>query len=264
MKINKNLTPYNRWEGRRGDRVEWIVVHYTANTWQPDLAKNECAAFASEYKGASAHFFVDKTEIWQSVAVEDTAWHCGDAPSKNGCRNTNSIGIEMCVVYEDGVYSIPKATVRRAAALVAELLTVYPDAKICRHYDVTGKKCPAPWVDDPALWDEFLKKVEESREMNETEKRNFASLSARVAELEAKVKAGEEADRVMSGDLRRIDGRTKVRYDRVSDCPPWMRPTIRKLVDKGFLKGDQNGSLGLTQDAARVLTVCDRTGIFGE
>ena len=106
MKINKNITPFNRWIGRDGQKVEWIVLHYTANTYQPDLAKNECAAFANRYVGASAHFFVDEKEVWQSVAVEDTAWHCGDnPPPKNGCTNRNSIGIEMCVRYKESIRS---------------------------------------------------------------------------------------------------------------------------------------------------------------
>ena len=63
MKINKNITPFNRWISRDGQKVEWIVLHYTANTYQPDLAKNECAAFANRYVGASAHFFVDEKEV---------------------------------------------------------------------------------------------------------------------------------------------------------------------------------------------------------
>ena len=240
MKINKNLTPYNRWEGRRGDRVEWIVLHYTANTWQPDLAENEAKAFAAEYVGASAHFFVDQKSVWQSVAVDDTAWHCGDAPSKNGCRNTNSVGIEMCVSYKDGVYSIPAATVKRTAALVGELLKAFPEAKLCRHYDVTGKRCPEPWVREPTLWEDFLKKAEEERPMTKKEREEFDALAARVKEL-----CGQG------------------RIDAVDDCPGWMRPTVEKLVGKGYLKGGKNGALGLTEEMGRLLVISDRAGAFG-
>ncbi len=31
--------------------------------------------FAREKVGASAHFFVDETEIWESVPVTECAWH---------------------------------------------------------------------------------------------------------------------------------------------------------------------------------------------
>lgn len=54
-------------------------------------------------------------------------------------------------------------------------------------------------------------------------------------------------------------------YDYVDDnMPEWARPTIAKLVNKGFLKGDEEGKLGLTEDLMRVLVINDRAGIYGE
>ncbi|MBQ6262132.1 MAG: N-acetylmuramoyl-L-alanine amidase [Clostridia bacterium] len=264
MIINKNITPFNRWIGRDGNKIEWIVLHYTANTYQPDLAKNECAAFADRYVGSSAHFFVDETEVWQSVAIEDTAWHCGDnPPSKNGATNRNSIGIEMCVAYKNGVYSIPDRTVDNAAALVLELLGAFPEAKICRHWDVTGKKCPGPWVDDPGLWEKFKERVER-KPMTQTERKEFDALKAQVATLSAKVSAGEEFDRVIRRDVAKIDGRTEPKYDGIDGMPDWMAPTAAKLVRKGYLLGKENGKLALTEDQARILVMIDRAGVFGE
>ena len=263
MTINKNITPFNRWIGRDGNKVEWIVLHYTANTYQPDLAKNECAAFADRYVGASAHFFVDESEIWQSVAIDDTAWHCGDnPPSKNGATNRNSIGIEMCVKYKNGVYSIPEKTVDNTAALVLELLEAFPEAKICRHYDVTGKRCPMPWVDDPALWENFRKKVEERKPMTQTERKEFDALKAQVATLAAKVSAGEEFDRVIRRDVAKIGERTAAKYDSADEAPEWAEPTVSKLVNRGYLKGEENGKLALTEDLTRTLVIVDRAGGF--
>ena len=269
MTIYKNITPFNRWIGRDGNKVEWIVLHYTANTWQPDLAKNEAAAFASKYVGSSAHFFVDEKEVWQSVAIEDTAWHCGDnPPSKNGATNRNSIGIEMCVVYKNGVYSIADKTVDNAAALVLELLEAFPEAKICRHYDVTGKRCPMPWVDDPSLWEDFKNRVEENRPMTPTERKEFDALKKRVAELEGQEKNDaacintlNKCVRDLETETAKIDNRTKVRYDSVGECPDWAAPTVSKLVDRGDLRGDGK-SLGLTEDLTRTLVIVDRAGGF--
>ena len=45
------------------------------------------------------------------------------------------------------------------------------------------------------------------------------------------------------------------------NMPEWARPTIQKLVDKGILKGDENG-LNLTEDLMRILVVNDRSGIY--
>lgn len=54
-------------------------------------------------------------------------------------------------------------------------------------------------------------------------------------------------------------------YDYVDDnMPEWARPTIQKLVDKGFLKGDEEGKLGLTEELMRMFIVNDRAGIYGE
>ena len=262
MEINKNITPFNRWEGRAGNKVEWIVLHYTANTYQPDLAKNECAAFANQYVGASAHFFVDESEIWQSVAVEDTAWHCGDAESRNGCKNRNSIGIEMCVKYKNGVYSIADKTVDNTLWLVLELLKTYPNAKLCRHYDVTGKRCPMPWVDDPSLWEDFKNRVEENKPMTSAEKKAFEALQKQVAALESSATKIEKTDMAQDRDIAEIDERTGIQYDTVKACPSWAKPTISKLVGQGYLKGDGNGNLALTTDLTRTLVIVDRAGGF--
>ena len=54
-------------------------------------------------------------------------------------------------------------------------------------------------------------------------------------------------------------------YDYVDDnMPEWARPTIQKLVDKGFLKGDEDGKLGLTYDLMRMLIINDRAGVYGK
>ena len=34
-------------------------------------------------------------------------------------------------------------------------------AHVLRHYDVTGKRCPAPMVDNPTLWENFLNLLED-------------------------------------------------------------------------------------------------------
>ena len=33
---------------------------------------------------------------------------------------------------------------------------------VLRHYDVTGKKCPAPFVDDPKAWVAFKERLEDT------------------------------------------------------------------------------------------------------
>lgn len=77
---------------------KWIVVHYSANNEQvPPIAKNNCIYTINGPYEASAHYFIDNgSVIYQSTRESDGAWSIGDAPSKNGANNTNSINIEVC------------------------------------------------------------------------------------------------------------------------------------------------------------------------
>lgn len=147
----------------RTQPIEYIVVHYTANSG--DTAQNNLDYFARAKTGTSAHYFVDENEVCQSVQDTDTAWHCGsNNPRHPYCRNANSIGVEMC----NSVGGVPEAVRDRTAAFVRELMDKYvlDSSHVLRHYDVTGKKCPAPWVDNPEEWMEFKKMLEEDDDMS--------------------------------------------------------------------------------------------------
>ena len=147
----------------RTQPVEYIVVHYTANTG--DTAQNNLDYFARAKTGTSAHYFVDENEVCQSVQDTDVAWHCGSKnPRHPYCRNANSIGVEMC----NSVVGVPEAVRDRTAAFVRQKMKEYGlDVNhVLRHYDVTGKRCPAPWVDNPAEWMEFKKMLEEDDDMS--------------------------------------------------------------------------------------------------
>lgn len=153
MQINKLLTPYNF--NRLGDtsRIKYIVIHYVGATGG---AEANCRYYASKYIGASAHYYVGfGGEIWQSVEDGDIAWHCGAKTYRHPeCRNSNSIGIEMCVrnkgsqTAESRDWYFEVATVQAAAMLTRELMKKYgvPADHVIRHYDVTGKICPNPYV----------------------------------------------------------------------------------------------------------------------
>jgi len=135
----------------RTKTIDRIVMHYTAG--DGDTAANNGDYFAGANRGASAHYFVDENAIVQSVKEGDTAHHAG-----NWAMNCRSIGIEMCSRKDrNGNYYLADATVKRAAELVRELMAKYdiPATGVIRHYDVTGKKCPAPMVDNAILWNNF-------------------------------------------------------------------------------------------------------------
>ena len=170
MEIKTKCCNSANYGGTRGMvQVDWIVVHYTSN--HGDTAKNNADYFAREKLSspASAHFFVDETEIWSSVPVFRVAYHCGAKTYKHPhCRNTNSLGVEICMLDKQG--RVRMDAIRNAAGLVRELMTKYDiDADhVIRHWDVTGKDCPAPMVDDPELWEQFLDMLKEGDEEMKT------------------------------------------------------------------------------------------------
>lgn len=144
--------------------IGYIVIHYTGN--QKDTAKSNCTYFQGAGRQASAHFFVDDTNIYQSVELRDKAWHCGTKGMyhHSDCRNANSIGIEMCCT--SGNYKISDITKKNAAHLCAylcKLIGIMPsqiDKYVLRHYDVTHKNCPAQMAGGyNAEWNEFKEMV---------------------------------------------------------------------------------------------------------
>ena len=220
MKINFKQSHTGNYAAGRSGPVEYIVIHYTSN--QGDTAKNNADYFARENVGASANYFVDKTEIWQSVADTDTAWHCGAKTYRHPeCRNANSIGVEICMNDKKG--NVRQGSIETAAELVRYLMQRYgvPVDRVIRHYDVTGKYCPGPMVDDPALWAAFQQSLTQTED-------------------------------------------DSVRYKYYDDMPDWAKPTVSKLVKKGYLKGEGGGVLNLTEDTLKVLVVNDRAGCYGE
>ena len=58
---------------------------------------------------------------------------------------------------------------------------------------------------------------------------------------------------------------SKMIYNYVdSNMPDWAKPTIRKMISKGYLQGDENGRLGLTDEMLRVFVINDRVGVYGD
>ena len=158
MEIKENITTRNYTKGNNRS-IKYIVVHYVGAV---STAKNNSDYFKSTYRGASAHYFVDDNDIYRVVRDEDTAWHCGTTGAYySNCRNSNSIGIEMCCYNNNGTLDISENIVNRTIELVKELMAKYniPVENVIRHYDVTHKCCPAPFVNNPSRWNDFKSRL---------------------------------------------------------------------------------------------------------
>lgn len=164
MNIRQNLTIKN-YNPMTNKVNKYIVIHYVgavSTAWANSLY------FKSEYRGASANWFVDDAEAVQVVKDSDMAWHCGDGLKKgNGgkwygkCTNSNSIGIEMCCFMNNGKLDISEKTIANTIELTKELMAKYniPVENVIRHYDVTNKICPAPFVENESRWNDFKSRL---------------------------------------------------------------------------------------------------------
>ena len=164
---------------RGSNKIEFIVVHYLGvpNADNPYL-------YGGGYGG---HYNIQRDGSVYKAADPKTAavWHCGGGLQGSGghtfhgiCTNYNSIGIECGVCYSDT--SVKEAsgdseqwyftteTQESLVWLVAKLMKEYGIGidHVIRHYDVTGKICPNPYVKNNKTrtswtWDEFLARVKQ-------------------------------------------------------------------------------------------------------
>ena len=203
----------------RSEAIRYIVVHYTGN--DGDTAQNNLDYAARAVTKTSAHYYVDETSVRQSVKDADTAWHCGSSsPRHPECRNSNSIGVEMC----NSLHGVSDAVRDRTAAFVRELMDKYqvPPKRVLRHYDVTGKKCPAPWVDDPGQWAKFKSMLEDDDMLTQEQ---FNQMMAEYERTKNPVPDNTPAD--------------------------WEAPAVQWARDNGLLAGDGSGNLMLHSNMTR-------------
>ena len=158
--------------------IKWIVVHYLGvvgenfNLWNGGYG----ATYTIAWDG-TIHHTTDYTGV---------TWQCGGKLQGSGghqyyqkCTNFNSVSVEMCVKRTDGKYSgndsddkwyFTTETQEAAVQIVSKMMDdLGIDVNhVIRHYDVTGKICPNPYVRNNHTrtswtWDEFKARLAEYR-----------------------------------------------------------------------------------------------------
>ena len=159
MEIIKDITNIN-FTKANNRTIKYIVIHYVGAV---SSAKNNAIYFKNVNRQSSAHYFVDDNETIQVVENKDIAWHCGSNKYYCDCRNSNSIGIEMCCIKKNGKLDVSDNVVNKTIELTKELMKKYNIdlTHIIRHYDISHKVCPAPFVNDISRWTAFKKALGE-------------------------------------------------------------------------------------------------------
>jgi N-acetylmuramoyl-L-alanine amidase CwlA len=143
MNINTSFISNNN--SYAGQTPAYIVIHNTDNYAKGANAKAHAKAqHDGNFKGYSAHVFVDDVEAYQALPYNRGAWHVGvnyGGRLFGTVNNRNSVGIEMCV---QAGYNYEKAfqnTVQVCKQLMKQL--GIPADRVVQHYDVCAKNCPS-------------------------------------------------------------------------------------------------------------------------
>lgn len=142
-------------------KPKWIIVHYTGCIAS---AQDVCTSMAKrkpKEKQSSTNYIVDDNVVMHCVdECNYFAWHCATSGKKVYCsaRNNNAIGVDLCekkkntssMESTDMDWYFSDKTLLNAAQLIVELMIKYniDIDHVVRHYDVTHKRCPAPFVGD--------------------------------------------------------------------------------------------------------------------
>lgn len=167
---------------QRKEKIEYIVVHYTANLNKGATAEMN-ARYLQKKKNAGCHYAVDDEETIQCVPEEKVAFAVGDRKwfgfipkpwLKGKIFNENSISYEMClgggrndsiIIDQTSQYVawqlFDKSLYRSDTLTIAgkRYFKKNPDlGRIVRHHDVSGKHCPKFFYNEK--WDQ----IKEDRE----------------------------------------------------------------------------------------------------
>jgi len=264
LTVKKVLTPYNFSDRNDIRRIKYIVIHYFGSLGSAKAVANY---FASAYRGASAHYALDEGPIvYQSVEDEDVAWHCGTSGTyfHAECRNSNSLGIEVrpykintarSAYASDTDWYFTDEIIANLAILVKYLMKKYgiDSDHVIRHYDVTHKYCPRPYMGDDintyhkvsgnTMWARF--KTLLITEESEDEDVDFANLT------------DEQIDALMARMNKRLAALPVSTYAKES--------SEKAVKSKLFSDGDSDGMVDNPQGFARrqeLATVFNRAGLL--
>ena len=233
-------------------KIKYIVIHYTGNDGDTD--ENNGKYFKNNIVKASAHYFVDDDSVTQSVPDAYIAWSVGGSKYSNcgktgggkyhgKCTNANSISVELCDDVKDGKVYPSAKTIENAIELVKFLMKKHniPQENVIRHFDVTGKSCPAYWCGSDAKdkkWKtEFWNKLKESSKASTT-KKTFNPYMVRITTKELNVRAGAgtnhkvtcavKKDEVFTITAEKMNGKTK--WLKLKSGKGWISASYTKKV----------------------------------
>jgi len=203
---------------RTADKIKYLVIHYTGN--DGDTAANNARYSHSNVTKTSAHYFVDGEEVWRSVPELVTAWAVGGSKYASAgetgggtlhgiVTNSNSLSVELCDPVRGGGILPSEPVLENAASLCRMLMEQYdiPLENVVRHFDVSGKLCPAYFVDETA-WAAFKARLEDDMDISKLSDEQVLQLANRMQYVLGKSGVGNtlRSELTAAKDLGITDG----------------------------------------------------------
>lgn len=186
MKIEDRLIPrgkYNR--PGKASKPERICVHYTGDVGAS--AERLALFFTTNPKAeTSSQYIVGiNGEVIRCVPDNEIAYGASG-------KNNGTIHIEVC--YPDKSGKFTEAAIAALAELVPELMKRYGigEDNVLRHYDLTGKHCPAYYVDS-ARWAALKARIVPKKKLYRVQVGAFSSKANAEKYAEEVRKAGFKA-----------------------------------------------------------------------
>lgn len=144
MKVKEMIIPYGANNPDRSIKPDTIVIHYsggacvTAETLARCLVNNNA-------NNVSANYCVDENDIICTIPPGYMSYGVTG-------HNNHIINIEVCYSDPAGRFELDTiANIRRIVKKCMRDFNISAD-KVVRHYDLTKKKCPWYYVDNPSEW----------------------------------------------------------------------------------------------------------------
>lgn len=206
----------------RHKTIKYIVVHDTENPNIGANAINHFNYFNSREVGSSADFFVDSK---QALCINDyKKYYTWHCGDGNGKYGiTNENSVGVeLCINSDGDYDAAFKNMVKCVKSLMSELNI-PIERVVRHYDASRKNCPQTFNNN-GNWNKWY-------------------------EFKQKLVENGDEDEMIYNYIDK-------------NMPEWARPTIQKLVDKGLLKGNEKGELGLNDTMLKIFVVNDRAGLY--